>query len=190
MPNHYDSQRFGSIKGTGEFPAVEIMRESNEGALKLLMASYYRKERSHVKKIKGFLGAHWGQWSVCRKFLEKERKYESFHEIVGYLEENPRDCRGALELSRGSIMELVTSSFQSFLWNEALKEILRRHLRERRLYRVKYAAGYLPFHRKKKPTGILEGSTTSNWKRRWSCLTQGIEDSRLSSTGSCWRGRV
>jgi tRNA pseudouridine13 synthase len=149
IPNYYDSQRFGSIKGSGEFPAVEIMRGNYEGALKMLMTSYYRKERSHAKKIKRFLGQHWRQWSVCRRFLEGERRYENFHEIVSYLEENPEDYQGALGLIRGSVMELVIASFQSFLWNEALKDIMHRNLGERRLYRVKYAAGHLVFHRKR-----------------------------------------
>lgn len=148
VPNYFDSQRFGMIKGSGEFPAVRIMKGDYEGALRLLMTRYYRKERSHVKKLKKFLGEHWGEWGLCREFLEKGRRYENFHKIVSYMEDNPGDYRNAIRLFRSRILELIVTSFQSYLWNEALKFILMCNLGENRVYRVKYAAGHLLFIKK------------------------------------------
>jgi tRNA pseudouridine13 synthase len=148
VPNYYDSQRFGSLKGSGEFLAARIIAGDHEGALKLLLTSYYRKEKSYVKRIKKFLKEHWREWRACREFLEKERRYEGFLEAVRYLEDNPGSYRAALRLVDSHLLKLAFSAFQSYLWNEALKAVLREHLGEKRLYGVKYAAGELLFIKK------------------------------------------
>lgn len=164
-PNYYDSQRFGSIKGSGEFLALRVIKGDHEGALRLLLTSYYRKEKSYVKRIKKFLGEHWGDWGVCREFLEKEKKYEGFLRVVEYLESNPGSFRAALRLLDWELLKLAFSAFQSYLWNEALKALLKERLGEERLYGVKYAAGELLFI--KKNNGVVKDFLTEYGGEEW-----------------------
>jgi tRNA pseudouridine13 synthase len=144
IPNYYDSQRFGSLRGAQRFLAEEVMRGNYEEALKLHLTSAYRKQKSYIKRIKRFIAEHWGDWTKCRKFLEQERRYENFLEIIAFLEKS-EDFVGALRLIPEQLRMLYAASYQSFLWNEALKHMLLSALGKEALEEVEYLAGSLYF---------------------------------------------
>jgi len=144
IPNYYDSQRFGSLRGAKRFLAEEVLGENYEEALRLHLTSAYRKQKSYIKRIKRFLAEHWGDWRTCREFLERERRYENFLEIVAFLERE-EDFKAALRLIPEELRRLYAASYQSFLWNEALKRMLLSALGRDALEEVEYLAGVLYF---------------------------------------------
>ncbi len=145
LPNYFDSQRFGSIRGGREFFAVPLVKGDYEGALKLILTSTYRKEKSPVKALKRYLAEHWDDWNACLERLAKGPKYENYLDIFSYLEENPDDFKGALKLVRQYILKIGVSAFQSYIWNAALKQQLVSGLGMENLAPVKYEAGELLF---------------------------------------------
>lgn len=145
VPNYFDSQRFGSIRGSREFFALPLLRGEYERGLKLILTSRYRKERSYIKAIKKYLDENWGKWNDCTNYLKTQRKYENYLEIFTYLEEHPSDFKGALKLVRQQIMKIGFSALQSYIWNESLKEYLVSCLGKESLSPVKYEAGELYF---------------------------------------------
>ncbi len=144
LPNYYDSQRFGSMRGSKKFIVEEIARGRYEEALRIYLTSKYRKQKSYIKQIKDIIQINWGNWKEIREKLEKMPKYENFLEIIKYLE-GGGDYFGALKLIRQQLMKLFSSSYQSFLWNEAVKRMLVEKLGEKRLVEVEYLAGSLYF---------------------------------------------
>ncbi len=149
IPNYYDSQRFGSIRGAKKkFIFEEIIKKNYEGALKIFLTGKYRKEKGYIKEIKEFIKLNWGNWSACKEFLKEKKKYENFFEIIGYLESNPHDYIGAIKLIRKHLLTLYISAYQSFIWNEAVKKILKDNVGEKCLEEVEYLAGSLYFLKK------------------------------------------
>ncbi len=144
IPNYYDSQRFGSLRGTNRFLAEEVMRGNYEEALRLHLTSVYRKQKGYVKRIKRFIAEHWGDWRTCRRYLERERSYENFLKIVSFLERE-EDFEAALRLIPSEMRTLYAASYQSFIWNEALKRMLLEALGSSALEEVEYLAGVLYF---------------------------------------------
>jgi len=144
IPNYYDSQRFGSLRGTSRFLAEEVMRGNYEDALRIYLTSAYRKQKGYIKRMKRFIAEHWGDWHTCRRYLEHERRYENFLEIVAFLERE-EDFKAALRLIPEQLRMLYSASYQSFLWNEALKRMLLDALGRSALEEVEYLAGTLYF---------------------------------------------
>ncbi len=147
MPNYFDSQRFGSIRGGREFFAVPLLKGDYEGALKLILTSTYRKEKSPVKALKRHLAENWGNWPACLRRLSGGLKYENYIEIFSYLNENPNDFKGALKIVRQYILKIGISAFQSYIWNETVKQQLVSGLGMENLTPVRYEAGELLFPR-------------------------------------------
>lgn len=143
-PNYFDSQRFGSIRGSREFFAISLLKGEYERGLKLILTSRYRKERSYIKAIKKYLEENWGKWSECASYLENQRKYENYLQIFTYLKEQS-DFKGALKLVRQQILKIGFSALQSYIWNESLKNYLVSCLGKESLSPVKYEAGELYF---------------------------------------------
>lgn len=145
MPNYFDSQRFGSIRGGREFFAVPLVKGDYEGALKLILTATYRKEKSPVKALKRYLAENWGDWKACLRRLSGGPKYENYFEIFTYLSEHPDDFKGALKVVRQYILKIGISAFQSYIWNESLKQLLISSVGRENLSPVQYEAGELLF---------------------------------------------
>jgi tRNA pseudouridine13 synthase len=156
MPNYFDSQRFGSLRGaqSGAGPAavnsgapafdiVDVLKGDHEKALKSILTGTYRKEQSRVKALKRALAECWGDWARCEK-LAAEARYENYAEIFAFLGEK-NDFRGALGLVRDRRLRMGALALQSWLWNEAVKARLAKALGKGCLSTARYEAGELWF---------------------------------------------
>lgn len=143
VPNYFDSQRFGSVKGGGEFIAKRLILRDFEGALKLALAAPTQDDRSQIKKIKTILRDHWGRWNECLKALP--RSSVEFRIVK-------KVAKGSwgegFETIDRNLRLLYASAYQSYLWNQVLERLLVKHVMPSQLFRKAYAQGRLLFYRR------------------------------------------
>jgi tRNA pseudouridine13 synthase len=117
--NFYDEQRFGSSRhGEGHIAHKLILGHFN-GALKLYMATPSAYDEPETRRNKAFLERNWGDWQLCLKHSRPE-----YTMILRYLTKHPRDFEGALLRVRHEFLSMFLNSYQSYLWNETLNELI------------------------------------------------------------------
>jgi tRNA pseudouridine13 synthase len=141
--NYFDSQRFGSLKHGQGFIVKDLMRGDFEIALRNVLARPSELDRSDDARVKGFWKEHWGAWDRRNPFPGAER-YEA---VVKWLRAHPDDFRGALLRTEPRWRALQVFAYQSWLWNEGVKQYLRDVVGIARLAAIRYQAGSLLFPR-------------------------------------------
>lgn len=135
VPNYFDSQRFGSAVH-GQFIAKQLIRGDYEAAVKIYLTTYSKSEHKNVKAEK-------------RKILEAWRNLDKiqiqnnrFNRIIkAYL--TTGSWLHAYKQIPYNLRELFVSAYQSYIWNECIKELLRQVLGKDKLCVVKYSVGEL-----------------------------------------------
>jgi tRNA pseudouridine13 synthase len=144
-PNYYDDQRFGSVFN-GKFIAKEILKGNYEEVVKILLTSYTKSEKKQLKDLKRFIAKNWGNWDECLEYIDKKQiRSKMFRNMVKSLTyEN--DFKKAFKYVDNRLKELFISAYQSYLWNECLKEFLKEVIpKENRIY-VDYSCGTFLFY--------------------------------------------
>jgi len=140
VPNYFDSQRFGSVIHN-EFIARYIIKKNYEQAVKIFLTKYLKSERKKIKDEKRKIHANWKNLelinvenkifkSVITEYIKTKSWIEAYKKI-------PRNLK-----------EMFVNSYQSYLWNECIKEVLKRIIGKERLYNIKYNIGSLVFYKK------------------------------------------
>ena len=143
MPNYFDSQRFGSLTGS-EFIGKCIIKKDYERAVKIFLTEQTKFEKSQVKLEKKLLLRSWGRWDDFARvrvntrslFVVKKEYDETGSWIRAYQKVSP------------NLREMHIAAYQSYLWNECIKELLRQAVDTKNLYGVTYKAGTLLFYKK------------------------------------------
>jgi tRNA pseudouridine13 synthase len=141
--NYFDSQRFGSLKHGQGFIVKDLMRGDFEVALRNVLARPSELDRSGDAKVKAFWKEHWGDWGKRNPFPGAER-YEA---VVKWLRSHPKDFRGALLRTEPRWRGLQVFAYQSWLWNEGVKQYLKDVVGMQHLVAILYQAGSLLFPR-------------------------------------------
>ncbi len=141
--NYFDSQRFGSLKHGQGFVVKDLMRGDFEVALRNVLARPSELDRSDDARVKGFWKEHWGAWDRRNPYPGAER-YEA---VVKWLRAHPSDFRGAMLRTEPRWRALQVFAYQSWLWNEGVKQYLRDVVGIQRLVAIRYQAGTLLFPR-------------------------------------------
>jgi tRNA pseudouridine13 synthase len=141
--NYFDSQRFGSLKHGQGFIVKDLMRGDFEAALRNVLARPSELDRSGDAKVKGFWKEHWGEWGRRNPHPGAER----YQAVVRWLRAHPQDFRGALLRTEPRWRGLQVFAYQSWLWNEGVKQYLRDVVGIERLVALRYQAGTLLFPR-------------------------------------------
>ncbi len=148
VPNYFDSQRFGSLKGVNGFIAKDVLKGDYESAVKKVITATTRHQKSRIRGIRKFISSNWGDWNSCLNQVEGlERTVEGT--VIRHLYEFPSDFKGAFQRLFRGIREIFFSAYQSFIWNECVKRIVRQNAKE--VFSVDYEAGRLVFPRKWNP---------------------------------------
>ena len=146
VPNYFDAQRFGSIRNADEFIAKMLVRNDYEASLKIFLSTVTRFNPMRIKKIRRFISMNWGKWNECISCIkENSPNIKGEIKIFQHLIMNNNDYRGAFNLINKDLIILYCAAYQSFLWNECLKYILRKYIDEKNLLSVEYPAGRLLF---------------------------------------------
>ncbi len=140
VPNYFDSQRFGSVT-KNSFIAKYLIKKDYEKAVKLYLTHYTKYENKDIKKEKKFILAHWNNLSnlnIKNQFLSRiVDKYKTTKSWLEAYKEIPHYLR-----------EIYKSAYQSYLWNECVKKVLRKAINDKYLYTIEYNIGLLLYYKK------------------------------------------
>jgi tRNA pseudouridine13 synthase len=125
FPNFFDDQRFRSFSPERGFFAEKILKGSWNDALQLFLTSIYPDMRRKGRESKEALLENWGDWKTCLSLA----KYPLEKRIFRFLKDNPEDFAGALHLIAEEEISMLYSSFQSHLWNELLRRLIKQRVK-------------------------------------------------------------
>jgi tRNA pseudouridine13 synthase len=139
-PNYFDSQRFGSAINNS-FIAKFLIRKEYELAVKQFLTESTKFEPARIKDEKANIAENWqnlGELNVREKslmFIVQE--YQRTKDWLKTYKKIPYRLR-----------ELFITSYQSYIWNECVKELLRKVIDNKNLFSIEYNAGRLVFYKK------------------------------------------
>lgn len=137
-PNYYDSQRFGSV-ANNVFIARYLIKKDYEKAVKVFLTTYNKHENSRIKKEKELIKKCWDDLATLnvqnRMFLKIISGQKDKSWLDAYKQIQPK------------LREIFSLAYQSFLWNECIKILLKKKLPQEKLCTVKYKAGKLVFYK-------------------------------------------
>ena len=120
-PNYFDDQRFGSFDGRQGFVAERIIKKHYNGALKIYFSRIHPEDSKDEKEHRKFIYENWGNWRACLTRATSRFEKEAF----SYLEKHPKGFVPILQRISHEEMVLFFSAYQSHLWNEVLRKIIR-----------------------------------------------------------------
>ncbi|GAQ95617.1 tRNA pseudouridine13 synthase [Thermodesulfovibrio aggregans] len=127
--NYFDDQRFGSFDPKQGFIAEKILKGHYNGALKIYLTHIYPEDKKLAKERKRKIFENWGNWSICLSLAKT--KFEKF--TFSYLIENPKDYLLPLQKITKEEMSMFFSAYQSFIWNETVKRLIKNLLPDKNL---------------------------------------------------------
>jgi len=137
VPNYFDSQRFGSVIDK-VFIGKEVILKRYETAVKQYLTAYQKSEPKKIKNEKRRILSSWNDFSNVRLFNK------AFAVVIKeYLK--TKDWRAAYRKIPAHLREMYVNAYQSYLWNECVKEILKLSVEKKKLYSIEYAVGALLF---------------------------------------------
>ena len=129
--NYFDDQRFGSFDGRQGFVAEKIIKKHYNGALKIYFSRIHPEDSKEEKEHRKFLYENWGNWQACLTRATGRFEKEAF----SYLEKHPKAFVPILQRISHEEMVLFFSAYQSHLWNEVLRKIIRSVVNHDLMYR-------------------------------------------------------
>jgi tRNA pseudouridine13 synthase len=123
IPNYFDEQRFSSVKECKKFAVKEIIKGNFESALYLILALSSPDEFSYSRKLRDCLKKNWRKWKECLPFANLNWEKNLLQFLASH---NPsqRTFKRALHLIDQEYLFFLGNVYQSYLWNEVLKEVL------------------------------------------------------------------
>jgi tRNA pseudouridine13 synthase len=152
LPNYFDEQRFGSLRGRQGFIARHLLDGDFEGALRMHLGAPSKSDAPRARAARRRCEELWGRWDELFRSLPRGND----RSVVAYLRQHPEDFTAAFELIERRLAQLYLFAYQSFLWNNLLGRVLERRLGPGQLFRVPYAAGALVFYDGVAEDGLAE----------------------------------
>jgi tRNA pseudouridine13 synthase len=119
--NYFDDQRFGSLDAGQGFFAEKLLKGHFSGALKIHLTAIRPEEKSREKQRKKFFSQHWKDWKSCLGKAETVFERQAF----AFLAKGAGSPVAVLRMLAKEDMAVYFSAYQSYIWNEVLKKILR-----------------------------------------------------------------
>jgi tRNA pseudouridine13 synthase len=121
LPNYFDDQRFGSYDRKRGFIAERLIKDHWEDALRIYLTLCYPEETREARERKRYFLEHWRDWDACAN----RAKTVTERRIFRFLQRREGDYVGAVNLIPREELAMILSAYQSFLWNEMVREIVR-----------------------------------------------------------------
>lgn len=138
LPNYFDSQRFGSLRGGGDFAVRRLLQGDALGALQTVLCTGSRHDHPAKRRQRRHVAAHWGDWAAClQDAAPMDRR------LLETLQRFPAEPARAYRCIPHKLRLMFLHAYQSFLYNEILGEALRRAFPAGRLLEVHYLGGML-----------------------------------------------
>jgi tRNA pseudouridine13 synthase len=142
--NYFNEQRFGSIKSSKEFAVKEVILGNYEKALYLMMAEGSAVDIEKTRKFRECLKKHWRNFEKCLE-LAKVNWEKSLLNFLTTHKPSKRTFKRALNLVDKEYLFFLGIAYQSYLWNEVLKEVILRL--EIPYFEISYLLGKLFFYK-------------------------------------------
>ncbi len=139
VPNYFDSQRFGSVIGN-RFIAKFLIKKDYEQAVKIYLTGFTKFESGKIKQEKRLILQSWNNLSGL------EIKNSSLAIVIDEYKKS-KSWLYAYKKVPSSLKEMIISAYQSYLWNECVKQVLIKKINKRKLYSIKYNIGSLIFYK-------------------------------------------
>ncbi len=121
FPNFFDDQRFRSYDPQRGFFAEKIIKRHWNGALQVFLTSVRDEDSKKERWRKQALFDSWRDWPACLALswgpFEKN--------IFSYLNAHPKNVIAALQLIPEEEVSMLFAAFQSHIWNETLRRLIR-----------------------------------------------------------------
>ncbi len=138
VPNYFDSQRFGSVIDN-VFIGKEVVLKQYEKAVKQYLTAYQKSEPKKIKDEKRKILSDWNNLSSVHPH------HKAFAVVLNeYMK--TKDWRLAYRKIPANLREMYVNAYQSYLWNESIKEILKISVEKKKLFSVEYMVGSLLFY--------------------------------------------
>ena len=142
VPNYFDSQRFGSVINN-KFVAKFLLKKDYESAVRIYLTEFTKHESGKSKREKKLIAENWSNiLSFNAKNPPLAKVINEYKKTGSWLE--------AYKKIPPNLREIMVSAYQSYLWNECIKELLRRTINKKSLYSIKYGIGALLFYKRSK----------------------------------------
>lgn len=154
VPNYFDSQRFGSTIN-GIFIAKFLIKEDYEGALKNYFLTQFNNINpgSKIIKEKHEILNNWKNFeNIKLTNLDFRRIQEEYVKTKSW--------KSAYKMIPSKLKEMFVISYQSYLWNNSIKELINKNFEQKEIIKVRYNVGelyYLRYNLSKDKLNILEG---------------------------------
>lgn len=125
ITNKFGVQRFGDIRPITHLVGEQIIREDLEKAVKIYIAEVSEAEKEEAREARRKLAKSWDYKEALKNF-PKWLKFE--RTLISHLSEHPNDYAGALRKLPKFLKIMFTHSYQSYLFNKFLDEVLKRKL--------------------------------------------------------------
>ncbi|MBS3059996.1 MAG: tRNA pseudouridine(13) synthase TruD [DPANN group archaeon] len=126
IPNYFGEQRFGKTRAITDVVGGQILKRNYEQAVKIYLCDIHEKEEKESLDARRKLVDNWGDFHGALQYYPMHLKYE--RTLLGYLDANPGDFRGAINSLPRRIKKMFVHAFQSRLFNEFLDIVIERKL--------------------------------------------------------------
>lgn len=121
FPNFFDDQRFRSYDPDRAFFAEKILKRHWNGALQVFLTSVRDDDSKKERQRKQALFENWRDWPACLPLAQGPFEKSVF----GYLNSYPKNFAAALHLIPEEEVSMLFAAYQSHLWNETLRRLIR-----------------------------------------------------------------
>lgn len=143
VPNYFDNQRFECMLSRRRLVGRALVLGRYEEALHwFLVGEPGRRGGEH--DTARYLRRHWGEWARCAARFSRRRTAPLFRHLAHY----PDDFAGAFALVNPDLFLLHLYAFQSWIWNEALADVITELVPAEQRFALPYAAGEHVFYRR------------------------------------------
>ncbi len=135
IPNFFGIQRFGAIRPITHLVGKEILNGNPEKAVMIYLTEVFENEDEESKRARKFLREN-RNFREAIKLFPKYLGYENA--MLNFLVKNPTNFSGALRKLPKKLRLMFVHAYQSYLFNKALSEYIRRNIVVERLPLVGY----------------------------------------------------
>ncbi len=144
LSNYFNEQRFGSIKSSKEFAIKEVILGNYEKALYLMIAEGSAIDIERTKKFRECLKKYWRNFEKCLDLAKVNWEKNLLNFLITH-KPSKRTFKRALNLVDKEYLFFLGNVYQSYLWNEILKEIILKF--EIPYFEISYLLGKLFFYK-------------------------------------------
>jgi len=123
LSNYFNEQRFGSIKSSKEFAIKEVILGNYEKALYLMIAEGSAIDIERTKKFRECLKKYWRNFEKCLDLAKVNWEKNLLNFLITH-KPSKRTFKRALNLVDKEYLFFLGNVYQSYLWNEILKEVI------------------------------------------------------------------